>query len=323
MTLKTFSMDPFPYIPARHMRHHYPGGNYFSAYEAGFCGFWIHRELNKLGFRNIVVHPSDIPTTHKEKDQKTDNIDSRKLSRELEKYNLEPIYIPDEFHQQLRSLVRLRGRIVQNKTRVKNRIKAHLHFNGIPIPSHTELSHWSYNFIQWLQSLKFAHPSGKEYLQLCIDELMSHRKQLLKITRLLRAYCKNSGITDSIKNMCSVPGIGFVTAISFYVELIDINRFPTLNHIASYIGLVPSVSSSDKKTIIRGITKRRNQHLRHLIIEAAWVAFRKDPVLLYKFNELTKRMKKQEAIVRIAKKLLNRIRYVWNNGAPYCPGAVE
>lgn len=87
--------------------------------------------------------------------------------------------------------------------------------------------------------------------------------------------------------------------------------------------MVPSVSSSDMRETNRGLNKRRNRYLRYLIIEAAWVAVRKDPVLLYKFNELTKRMKKQDAIIRIAKKLLSQIRYVWRTGVPYCPGIVE
>ena len=114
-----------------------------------------------------------------------------------------------------------------------------------------------------------------------------------------------------------------MTAISYYAELMDINRFPSFDQLASFVGLVPSVSSSDTTETDRGLTKRRNRYLRYLIIEAAWVAIRKDPVLLHKFNELTKRMKKQEAIIRIAKKLLNRFRYVWRKGVPYSIGVVE
>ena len=59
-------------------------------------------------------------------------MDSRKIARELENKSLNSIYIPDELHQQLRSLCRLRGQSVVNQTRVKNRIKGHLHTYGIP-----------------------------------------------------------------------------------------------------------------------------------------------------------------------------------------------
>jgi transposase len=276
-----------------------------------------------LGIDNIVVHAADIPTTHKEKDRKRDPLDSRKLARELENGSLNSVYVPDELHQQLRSLCRLRFRIRENTTRVMNRIKSYLYFNGISIPSHREVSHWSSNFIKWLESLDFAHSTGKDYLKLCLDELQSHRKRLLEVTRMLRNYCSENEITKIIVPLYSVPGVGFVTAVTYYSELMDINRFPTLDHLASYVGLGPSTSSSGEKIVEHGLTKRRNSYLKYLIIEAAWIAIGKDPVLLHKFNKLTMRMKRQGAIIRIAKKLLNRIRYIWKNQVPYVKGVIE
>ena len=56
---------------------------------------------------------------------------------------------------------------------------------------------------------------------------------------------------------------------------------------------------------------RQNKFLRPLIIESAWVAVRKDPALTLRFKELSKRIKPQFAIIRIAKKLVTRARHVW------------
>jgi len=323
MELKTFSMDPSPSVLARHMDQHYPGGRYHSVYEAGFCGFWPHRELSRLGFDTIVVHPADVPTSNKEKDRKTDPVDSRKLARELARKNLKGIYVPDEFHEQLRSLVRLHGKITTSSTRVKNRIKGYLHLSGIPIPPRSECTPWSRNFIRWLEELQFNSAAGTQYLRFCLDELRCHRQRLARVTKSLRALIKESEIDPLIKLFRSVPGVGFKTAITYYTELVDMDRFSRLDRLTSFVGLVPSVSGSDDTQHVRGLTTRRNRYLRYLIIEAAWVAIRKDPALLYCFNELTKRMKKQEAIIRIAKKLLNRLRYVWRKGVPYCPGVIE
>jgi len=323
MELKTFSMNPSPQELFRYLDRNYPGGEYLSVYEAGFCGFWIHQELVQLGIRNIVVHAADVPTTDKEKDQKTDIRDSRKLARELENKELESIYIPDLFHQQLRALCRLRNEVTKNSTRVKNRIKGFLYYYGIPMPPHAEMSHWSNRFIQWLKQIQFDYPTAQDYIRFCIEELTQHRKRLFDITRSLRQYCRQYHLMDHIDGLLSVPGVGFITALSFYSELIDINRFPDLNHLASYVGLVESVHSSDNKGPDLGLTKRRNRYLRYLIIEAAWVAIRKDPVLLQKYNALSRRMKKQNAIVHIAKRLLNRIRFVWKHQTPYKMGVVH
>ena len=73
----------------------------------GFSGFRIFRIFNELGLDCIVVNAADIPTTNKEKDQKRDPVDSRKLARELEKGDLQCIFIPDEQDQHLQSLCRL------------------------------------------------------------------------------------------------------------------------------------------------------------------------------------------------------------------------
>lgn len=323
LELKTFSMNPSPEQLHQHMERNYPGGKYISAYEAGFCGFWIHRKLQQLGFDNRVIHAADIPSTNKERTTKTDKVDSRKIARELENKSLKAIYIPDELHQQLRSLCRLRYRAVQSQTRVKNRIKGHLYTYGFILPSNREMCHWSGNFIKWLKNLQFSHAPGKDYLLICVDELQQHRQRIALIVRTLRQHIKELGLKEQIDLLCSVPGIGWITAVCFYTELIDMARFRYFDKLASFVGLVPSIHSSGDSSTEQGITRRRNRYLRHLIVESAWVAVREDPALLHAFNQLTRRMKKQDAIVRIAKKLLSRIRYVWINQQSYVTAVVE
>jgi transposase len=323
MELSTFSMNPSPVELYRHLQKRYPNGQYFSAYEAGFCGYWIHRQLEQLGVRNIVFHAADVPTTHKEREKKNDKIDSRKIARELENNSLIGNYIPDEKFQQFRSLRRLRDRTAQNQTRTKNRIKGLLNFLGVKMPSQQEMPHWSSRFLSWLETVELSHSSSRDYLDLCLLELQEHRKRTSEIVRLLRKYCKELGLYQLLLNLRTVPGIGFVTAITLISEIMDMTRFSKFDHLASFFGLTPSVVSSGDKEANFGLTNRRNRYLRHVIIEAAWVAIRKDPALLCAFDELSRRMKKQDAIIRIAKKLLNRVRYVWNHQQEYVTGVAQ
>jgi len=159
--LKTFSMNPSPSELFNYLKKNYPGGIYHIVYEAGFCGFWPQRKFNELGLNCMIVNPADVPTSNKEKVNKNDPIDSRKLARELENNSLKSIYIPDIFHEQLRLLMRLRYRIIQNQTRIKNRIKALLHTQGINIPDHfTGNSRWSHSFILWLKDIKLNTEPG-------------------------------------------------------------------------------------------------------------------------------------------------------------------
>ncbi len=318
--LKTYTTDPSPQALHKHMCDHYPNGKYVSVYEAGFCGYWIHRQLTDLNFKNIIVNPSDVPSTNKERDRKSDPIDSAKLSRERANNSLSGIYVPDVHHESMRSLNRLYKQNTRRMTQIKNRIKGYLHFTGTKIPEDFNRVCWSNNFLTYLSNIQFADPIGKIVLDTHLDDLKHARKTRSAILRQIHKTAKDVPV---IQLLITVPGVGLLTAFSLYAELVDINRFKNLDNLASYIGLVPSTQSSDATLTVNGISNRHCQHLRSALIESAWIATRNDPALLYSFNELAKKMKKTDAIIRIARKLVNRIRYVWKNNKPYVTGTLE
>jgi transposase len=321
--LKNFSMNPSPLELYRYLTKHYPDGSFYICYEAGFCGFWPQRKFKELGINCIVVNPADVPSSNKEKTVKSDPVDSRKLARELENGSLRAIYVPDVYSEQLRSLMRLRFRLVQNQTRIKNRIKMLLYNYGIIIPKeHLTNSRWSGYFIHWLKSVKLSSSAG----QFTLDNLLMQLEQLIEylksVLKQLREESNTQNISSVIASLISVPGISFITAMSLYTEIIDIKRFKTFEQLCSFVGLVPSTYSSGQTEYSRGISFRHNRFLRPLLIEAAWTAVRKDPALTLRFNELIKQMSKQKAIIRIAKKLLRRIRHVWINQDSYVKALV-
>ena len=120
LELKTFSMNPSPAELYIYLTKHYPGATFNIVYEAGFCGFWPLRKFKELGLNCIIVNPADIPSSNKEKVVKTDPTDSRKLARELENNSLKPIYIPDIYTEQLRSLMRLRFQDPKQVVQIRN-----------------------------------------------------------------------------------------------------------------------------------------------------------------------------------------------------------
>ena len=323
MKLKQLSIDPSPQVLSAYMNKHYPGGDYYSVYEAGFSGYWAHRMLLKNGIKNIIINAADVPTSDKERRRKTDRVDSNKLSRELANGSLEAIYVPSPYHQALRSLVQLRERNVSHQTRLKNRIKMFLHFYGIQIPSNSECRHWSKRFIQHLEQIPFDEPIAKMTFDNCLHELDEIRKNVLCVTRQLRQCARESKDHYIIKNQMTVPGVGFITSITFYARICNMSRFAYFDKLSTYVGLVPSEHNSGDKSNTTGITPRRDRKLRYLIVEAAWVAVRKDPALLMAYNKLVQRMDNKKAIIHIAKKLLGRMRYVWINNQPYVDSVIE
>jgi transposase len=318
--LKTFSMNPSPEELSKYMNRHYPNGIYKSVYEAGFCGYWAHRKLTEYGFENIIVNPSDVPSTDKERDRKSDPIDSGKLSRERAHNSLTGIFVPDVHHEALRCLNRLYKQNTKRITQTKNRIKGYLYFIGIKLPEEFDGPCWSNNFLKFLGNIPFSDPLNRIVMDTHINDLNHARKTRNTILRQIR---KVSIGVPTIQLLKTVPGVALLTAFRVYAELVDINRFENFDHLASYVGLVPSIQSSDTTITVGGLSNRHCIHLRSALIESAWVAIRNDEAMLYAFNQLIKNMKKTDAIIRIAKKLLNRIRFVWKNETPYVKGVVE
>lgn len=322
--LKTFSQPACPKTLYNYLTTNFPGGIYHSAYEAGFCGFWVHYELLKLGINSIVVNPADIPTTGKEKDLKTDLRDSKKIARSLRNGDLVPIYVPSEQVILDRTLVRTRRTLVKDISRNKHRIKSFLYCHGIEIPEQflKNKSHWSKPFMKWLKELDGVRINqfSLNILIKQVDELRSH---LLLANRQIRDLLQEERYRKQTKLMLSVTGVGLITAATWLTELENVSRFKRLDDLCGYIGLIPSTHDSGEKESRKYITGRGHDILRKMIIESAWVAVRVDPILCKCFNDYCKRMESNKAILRIAKKLINRIRHVLKTETEYQRSVVK
>jgi len=323
---KTMSQNPDPDLLASYLKRNFPGGNYHAVYEAGFSGFESCRKLNQLGVNCLVIHPADVPTSEKEKLQKTDKSDSRKLARSLRSNEFEAIHIPDPELEADRALVRQRFRLVKDIGRTKNRVKSLLFQFGITIPDRftaSQTRHWSKVYINWLKELSIDRLSLRQVLDNYIAIGESQRKDLL----LLNKQVRDLSLTEAYKNnyilLLSVPGIGLMTAMTILVQIGDVGRFERLDDLCNYIGLVPKMYGSGEKMQVGKMIKRGRKELKIMLIEASWEAIRKDPALMLKFNELSKRMHKNKAIVRIARKMLSRIRFVLQNQQPYTLSVVK
>lgn len=316
---KTFSTPPQAEVIGNYLRNNFPGASYHTAYEAGFSGFWLHRDLVKLGINSIVVNASDIPTTDKERTQKEDRRDSRKIAHCLRLGQLKAIHVPSERTQQDRALLRIRERVVRDLTRNKNRIKSLLYFEGIEYPQRfaSSKTHWSQAFLKWLESLVFDHDSGSLGLNAYLHQVRNQRALLLKLNRQIRQLAGAADYKRNFELLTSVPGIGPLTAMKLLTELESIDRFKSFDQLCSYVGFVPSTRSSGESQVNTGITPRRNSSLRGALIESAWVAIRNDPALLASYQKHCKAMNGNKAIVRVSKKLLNRVAHVLRKQEPY------
>ncbi|MGE5401325.1 MAG: IS110 family transposase [Ignavibacteriales bacterium] len=316
--VEVFSQNSDPEILLRHLKRFYAQAEYYSAYEAGFCSFWVHRALRTLGIRNIVVNAADIPTKDKERQNKTDPVDARKLARELSKGNLEAIHVPSEESQGERTLLRTRSQFTSKMTRCKNQIKGLLNQYGIKVPEGDEgmEQNWSGRYIDYLGHLEFKNKCVRLSLDMLLEELQSLRSIILKMNREIRKLSRNEKYGKISESLHSIRGISTTSGMMIATELDEIRRFRDLDGLSKYVGLVPSEHSSGEREKKGSLSKRKNNHLRKILIEISWVAVRYDGTLKSMFLKYQNRMNKKKAIIKIARHVLSRIMYVLRTGEP-------
>jgi len=302
---------------------HYAGATLKCVYESCSWGFNLQRQLTAAGIECIVVHAGDVPGSDKEKKNKTDKVDAVRLARHHAASLLNPIHVPDETLQKERNLMRFRKKLVGDLTRSKNRLKSLLKFQGIDIPAKMDNSHWSHNFMRWIEEQAAKDKLLQDTLELMLEEVKLQRLLLLKAEKKLRALMSSEKYSALSKRIRSVVGVGPKLSTLFLLEIGDINRFKGFDRLNGMIGFYPGSNSSGDKDIDTGISARRHNELRTMLVEAAWQAIRQDPAMLDAYEQLTKRMKGNEAIIRIARKLLRRMRAVLISGIDYQKGIVK
>lgn len=312
---KSFTIPSNPEVLHEYVNRNFPGYEVSLVYEAGCSGFGAARYFLNLAWDVLVVNPSDVPRMNKQNYKKTDKIDCRNLAKQLQAGQLGGIYIPSENQDLLKSLVRHRAQTSKQLRSIKASIKSLLLYHGIVIPEEFDNPNWSKAFVQWLNNLEWPSVTGKQ----CLDSKLRlfeviHREYLL-VANQVRAYCRKHYKKDYYLYK-SIPGIGGYLASVVLAELGDLRRFRSETQFASYIGIVPMIRNSGGTEHVYGVTPRCRALLRSYIIESAWVSLRNDPEMQAYYRK-HKGKNPKSIIIKIARKLLNRMLAVIKSGQPY------
>jgi transposase len=159
-----------------------------------------------------------------------------------------------------------------------------------------------------------------------LDRLLSMasfaREQVRQTTRELRRYCKEEAqLVSALELLCSVPGVGAITATHLMARVGDGSFISNLHQLQAFLGLVPCESSTGDNVHKGAITHAGDGRLRAKLIQAGWVAIRKDPELRRFYERIYQRhpvaMASKKAITAVAAKLCRRIAWVLKNQQPY------
>ena len=245
-----------------------PDGELLSfCYEAGPCGYEIYRQISQLGHHCSVVAPSLIPSKPGER-IKTDRRDSEKLCRLDRVGELTPVWVPDQEQEAMRDLTRAREDMKGLERITKQRLNAFLLRYGRNYESGK--SRWTQMHFRWLEGLKFDIAVQQIVFQEYVDAVIQAEARVAGLEKEMEKALENWILAPVVEALMALRGVKLITAMTIMAELGDITRFDSPRQLMSFLGLVPSETSSGATRRRGGITKTGNGHVRRVLIESAW-----------------------------------------------------
>jgi transposase len=309
--VKRGTMNAVPQQLISYCRKFFPGAIIISAYEAGFSGLHLHRKLVAAEIKNIVVNPASIEIAARDR-VKNDKRDSLKIATKLSKGSLKCINIVPKEREEKRLITRIREQVLRHRKRIGCQLKAVLHqFGLIAFDDERKVSE------KWLKSL-----TGNKYslpLKYCVEQYSTMWLYFNKLLKELDIELECQAQADPLiqEVYISTPGIGLLAARNLANELGNMSQFSNEKQIFSYVGLTPQEHSSGEHKHLGSISKQGNSQLRKILIQASWVAIKKDQELNEIYQRIANRSTSTNAIVAVARRLIGRIRACFKNKCLY------
>ncbi len=246
--------------------------------------------------------------------RKTDPSDAERLERLDRLGELKDVVLPDKEMRSLRRMLNHRHNLLRKRTACYNAIrhccKQHEHI----LPKAEEA--WSDAGLKAIEELCASVVDVQRVMIEWDTSWLLELHHLVSLVRLINQQLKavEASLTawrkssKQVQRLQSAPGVGPLVSCAILAYIGDPHRFKKGKQVAAYAGLVPRVYQSGKECRHGRITKAGNKLLRNLLINAAWVAIRKDPWAQEVFNRVSGGCKnrRKQAIVAVARRLLVR-----------------
>lgn len=268
------------------------------AMEATLFTGWIYDFLLPYADGLKVANPSMLKAITAAK-HKNDRADAEMIA-DLLRVNLLPVcYMAPENVRELRRILRFRNLMVREATKMKVKTSGLLMEVGAEY--NKQKLHGTKYFNDLLDTLDYIPESVVALLQLCRTSTVNFDHIQKQITKNL---VQNPQISKRVELLQSIKGVGVVTALTWVLEIGDINRFSRISQVVSFCGLCSGQKESAGKEKRGPISKKRNKQLQSVLVEAAKLAPRWNPQLAEFHDRMLSRGNRNRATLAVARKLV-------------------
>jgi transposase len=270
----------------------------------------VYDLLEPLVERVLVANPIKVKQIARAR-VKTDIRDTLILARLLAANLVPDVWVPPLHVRQLRQLLSQRRQFVETHTQIVNRMHSVAHRHHL---QHERGKRFTEKNTRWQKDKRL---SQVEQFQLELENRVYIEKQIGRIGKEVAKMSHQNPWAQSMTYLMQLPGFGVITGMTVLAAIGEIQRFESARHLASYSGLTPGLEQSGTKYREKGITKEGRKELRWAMVEVAQRAVKSDPHWKHRFQELQKRLHRNQAIVAVARRLLELVWYVLTRRQPY------
>jgi transposase len=272
----------------------------------------VYDLLEPLVERVVVANPAKVKQIAAAR-VKTDVRDTFILARLLAANLVPDVWVPPAHVRELRQLLSQRRQLVETHTQIVNRMHSVAHRHHL---QHERGQRFNEKNTLWQKDKRLSKVEQFQ-LELELENRAYIEKQISRIGREAAKMSHQQPWAESMTYIMQLPGFGVITGMTVLAAIGEIERFGTAQHLASYSGLTNGVEQSGTKLVHKGITKEGRKELRWAMVEVAQRAVKSDPLWKHRFQELQKRVHRNQAIVAIARRLLELVWYVLTRRQPY------
>src|SRR6266566_7033702 len=278
---------------------------------------FVVEEIERAGHRAHLADPAETAARRGRKRRaKTDNADCDLQLRLLLAGELLESWIPPTQILELRTLVRLRKTLIDQRTAWQQRIHAQLFHQGMPagLKLRTESGR---------EALRRAElsPAGRELVALGLRMLDAFDLELAPLDRELRAFARRQPGCRAL--MQRLYGVGPVSATAILAELGDARRFARSDDAVRHSGLDVTVYQSDSKRAPGHLSHEGPEVLRWALFEAAQQAARAGSPDHRYYRQVAGRIDHNRACLSVARKLCRRAYHILRELGDEALAAVE